>query len=281
MSEELPERPGEDRLPEPTEETPTAASERPTPALKLPAAPHADRFRFVLGAVIGLGIAAVIVAVGLALHGTGPSTDWSNWHPSSDGADGPAQIAAHVSGTYRLPNGEQIVAVKAGPLKVADLDLNVAVREGGGAIKLFNGKGVRYTMCGLGSNCSIATGKPSVERGLLLQREALELALYTFEYIPGVQNVVAFLPPKPGEQATQGKAVFFRRDQVSAPLDHPLRATLPSPTPTLDTLRASDIDTVERLAGHGIHCFSYRVGQDVSAFLVLDPPVASCKGGTG
>ena len=52
-----------------------------------------------------------------------------------------------------------------------------------------------YSLCGLGASCSIATGTPSVERGELVRREILELALYTFKYVGGIENVIAFMPP--------------------------------------------------------------------------------------
>jgi hypothetical protein len=259
---------------EPPQPAPPPERKRQSPT------PHADRFRFVLGAVLGLGLAAIVATVALVVNGPTAQSDWSAWKPSDGGTSGAAEIANHVSATYRSPDGQQLVAVKAGPLKVADLDLNVAVQKNSGDYQVFSGTGVRYVMCGLGPNCSIAQGKPSVERGLLLQREALELALYSFEYLPDVKFVVAFLPPKPGEDPTQGKALFFQKDDVGQALDRPLAATLPSPPPSFDGLRASDVDAVERFAGKDVHCFAYRVGQDVSAYLVLSPPRATCPSGS-
>ncbi len=46
-------------------------------------------------------------------------------------------------------------------------------------------------------DCSIKEGKPSNERGLLVTREALELALYTFRYVSGVERVIVTMPPPP------------------------------------------------------------------------------------
>lgn len=243
----------------------------------LPPAPHADRFRFMLGAVLGLGLAAIVASVALVLKGPSAQSNWSAWKPASDGTTGAAQIASHVSATYRQPNGEQLVAVKGGAMKVADLDLNVAVKKNGGD-QIFSGSGMRYVMCGLGPNCSIAKGKPSVERGVLLQREALEMALYSFEYLSNVNQVVVFLPPRPGEDPTQGKALFFQKDDVNQALDQPLKRTLPSPPPSFNTLRASDVAAVDHFAGGHVYCFAYQVGQDVSAYLVLSAPKATCPG---
>jgi hypothetical protein len=117
-----------------------------------------------------------------------------------------------------------------------------------------------------------------VERGVLLQREALELALYSFQYLGSVDQVVVFLPPRPGEDPTQGKALFFQRDDVGAALDQPLDRTLTSPPPSFNSLRASDVAAVDHFAGHHVYCFAYQVAQDVSAYLVLSPPRATCPG---
>ena len=38
--------------------------------------------------------------------------------------------------------------------------------------------------------------------------------------------------PGPGEDPTQGKAIFFQKDDVGSALDQPLDRTLPSPPPT-------------------------------------------------
>src|SRR5829696_5015268 len=163
------------------------AAEAPddAPAGRLPPAPHADRFRFVLGALAGLAVAAVVAAVLLAGRSDGgPDGGWSAWKPTAEGTRGAEQIASYVGASYRGKGGKQLVAVKAGPLKVADLDLNVALEGANGQIQVFQGEGLRYTMCGLGPNCSMADGKPTLQRGLLLQREALELALYSFHTYP-------------------------------------------------------------------------------------------------
>jgi hypothetical protein len=270
MTELPPPQPPEAELPAPAEAEPSS----------LPPAPHADRFRFVLGALLGLGLAAIVAAVALIAQGPSAQSDWSAWKPSSDGTSGAEQIANHVSSTYHTPDGQQLVAVKGGPMKVADLDLNVAVKGGKGD-QVFGGGGVRYVMCGLGSNCSIADGKPSVERGVLLQREALELALYSFQYLSNVDQVVVFLPPRPGEDPTQGKALFFQKDDVSQALDQPLARTLTSPPPSFNALRASDVAAVDHFANHHVYCFAYQVAQDVSAYLVLSAPQTTCPGSSG
>ncbi len=116
-----------------------------------------------------------------------------------------------------------------GPLELANLPVTVAVKPttSGGNISLLEGNGVLYTLCGLGKKCAISSGKPTQVRHLLLRRESLELALYTFRYVRDVDLVVVFLPPPPGKDASQ--AMLYRAKDVKGELNRPLGATLPAP----------------------------------------------------
>ena len=92
-----------------------------------------------------------------------------------------------------------------------------------------------YTLNGLGPKGSVRGGKPSEARHLLLRREALELALYTFRYVKNVDLVVALLPPKPpredartrtGTTTTstadpQTQALFYRPGDLEPQLRDP------------------------------------------------------------
>src|SRR5207248_11203222 len=109
------------------------------------------------------------------------------------------------------------------------------------AVSLLTGNTIAYNLCGIGGKaCAIGVGTPSTERLLLLRREALELALYTFKYIHGTQNVVAILPPGKSAQTSAltktlptsdsatkpiDMAVLFVRQEVQPLLDQPLSAT--------------------------------------------------------
>src|SRR3954449_8014431 len=90
---------------------PPPPSEAATHKKGLPPAPYADRFRFVLGALLGLGLAAIVAAVALFVQGPSSHSDWSQWKPTQDGQSGAAQIAARVGSTYHAPDGSQLVAV--------------------------------------------------------------------------------------------------------------------------------------------------------------------------
>jgi hypothetical protein len=221
--------------------------------------------------------ATVIVATGGASR---PAADtWSPWHPR--GGDDPlGQIAQHVAPEYRLSNGEELVAVTGGPLEIAGLPMQIALRESpaaGGDIELLDGQGVLYRLCGLGKRCAIDHGKPSTQRHLLLRREALELALYTFRYVSDVDQVVVFLPPPPGKQATQ--ALLVRHGDVHAELARPLRATLGRRTPSVAGVDASpDAALVNRITIRTLYTFSLtQANQDASVFLVLEPFASSAK----
>src|SRR5215212_485688 len=202
-----------------------------------PPSVYAPRFRALTGALAGLAIGALVAAtVALFAPGFQPGPAWSAWKPSESGTAGANQIARHVAPNYRLPTGDQMVLVTAGPPKVGDLlPAKVAIVGGGGGAQtsVVGGKTILYQLCGLGQRCSIAKGAPSVERFLLLRREGLELALYTFRYL-GVDNVVALLPPAPGEKPQN--ALFFRKQQLEPLLDRPISATLPNPPPTVNSV---------------------------------------------
>jgi len=238
------------------------------------APPHRRRFRLMFG-LLGLLVGgAVVGTVAIALGGSHSSpsdTIWSSWRPADGGLKGAQEIANHVAPTYRLADGKQLVAVSGGPLEFARLPATVALRAepGGQNIEIVPGDGILYTLCGLGENCAIRTGKPSQERHLLLRREALELALYSFRYINGVDSVVVLLPPRRGQQPSQ--AMLFRNGDLNDQVDRPLRATLPTAPSTPDRLTTTDVTVVQRLTTPRLYNFRLQQGQDATVFLVLDP----------
>lgn len=272
-----------------SEPVPVAAPE-PDPAPAAPVAtgpsPYRPRFGFVLGALIGIALAAV--GLGVILAANGGTTDdrgsgWSAWQPSAHDDTGAAkQIAGHVGPKYRLGDAEQIVAVDAKPLELDGRPLSVAMRTsaGGGDIELLDGKGVMYTLNGLGPNGSIAGGIPSEQRHLLLRREALELALYTFRYRSDVDMVVALLPPPPPEDAKAEadttlppiQALFYRPGDLSGELGVPLTTTIPNatPKPVQMKLGAPESQRIDALTLSNLFTASFQQGQDASLYLVLE-----------
>ena len=258
-------------LPEPVSAEPAHSTALGFPTGAQPPSTYAPRFRMITGALIGVAIGA-LAATGLLLAGGGPTErSGSAWKPSKDSTtDGAEEIARHVGGRYRMSGGDQLVLVTGGPLRVAGLDIPVrlATRESAGGASEVKGRSVMYQLCGLGPRCAINKGKASNERGLLLQREALELALYSFRYLGGVKNVVALLPPPPGKRLQ--RAMLFRKGDYESALDRPLAATLPSPPPTLNALPDSpEAPLIRRLTEDTLFTYSFQQGQDLTAFLVL------------
>jgi hypothetical protein len=247
-------------------------------------APHAARFQFVYGVLIGVGIAALTAAV-IAFSGgdktqTVALSSWSTWQPMRGAGDPVQQIVDHVSPEYRLGSGKQAVAITGGPSQIEGIPLVVALRsdpsKNGDVSILENENVVLYRMCGLGKDCAIAEGKPSVQRGLLLRREALELALYTFNYVKDVDAVTVLFPPshKAATKKLSHVALLFRPGDVGPSLQNPLTDTLPGPTPTVKTLMRSRnlpvIDSITRPLQ-----FDFTVTQDNTnnrGYLVLDTP---------
>ena len=231
---------------------------------------HERKFRFAYAVLLGLGLAGVIAAVTFLVAGKPPPPPaWSSWKPTSSGNNAVQQIAAHIGPTYRLSAGQQLVAVDGGPLQIAGFPVKVVLASGSTSGSFVDGKGALYTLCGLGPKCSIKGGKPSAERHLLLRREALELALYTFRYVKDVKQVVVLLPPPPGKSPNE--AMFFRPKDVKRQLNRPIRFTLPSPPPSINSLKASRTgDFLQRLTVPDLFEFSVTQGQDASVLLVLN-----------
>jgi hypothetical protein len=245
-----------------------------------PEVPHAPRFQFLLGALIAVGVVAIALSaaliVGRPSSSAGPS--WSPWHPTTSSVSATQQIAGHVGPEYRLPSGQQLVAVTGGPLEVAGLPMTVVLRSdptANGAISVVSGTGVLYRLCGLGAKCAIDQGQASTQRHLLLRREALELALYTFRYVDGVNQVVVFLPPKMGQDPSQ--ALFFRAGDLVPELNRPLDATLAPRAPSVTGIKtAPDSSMVQRLTSAELYLFTLtQANQDASVFLVLRPPTVT------
>ena len=239
-----------------------------------------------LGALLGIAIATLAIGAAVYVGTTGNNgapDGWSQWKPASDDGVGAAkEIATHVGRKYRLSDGNQIVGVQAGPLEVFDVPLEVALRTApqGGNIDFIDGKGLMYTLNGLGPRGSVRGGKPSEARHLLLRREALELALYTFRYVEDVDLVVALLPPKPpakkkaataaAAEESPTQALFFRPGDLEPQLEIPLRATIPSNTPRPETIPPAESRRIDALTRSNLFLASFQQGQDQRAFLVLD-----------
>jgi hypothetical protein len=257
--------------------------------------PFRSRFGLVLGGLLGLAVATLAIGAAVYVGSTrdGVPEGWSGWRPAADDGEKAAQqIADHVGRQYRLADDSQIVGVEGGPLEIDALGLTVPLEIAmktapqGGDITFIKGNGLLYTLNGLGPKGAVRGGKPSTERALLLRREALELALYSFRYIDNVDLVVALLPPAtivPVKPAKKGAAaatapaktkrtmaLFFRPGDLEPQLEIPLAATIPPETPKPETLAEAEARRIDALTSNNVFGFSFQQGQNQKAYLVLD-----------
>ena len=170
---------------------------------------YAPRFQFLTGALVAVGIAALVGSpspiVGIAAQAaTGRA--WSSWKPTHRRPAGRHGDRRATSPAPTATTGRQLVKVDANDISYKGLPLLVALRKSadqGGEIQVHDEKGVLYQLCGLGVNCADRRRQALAERDLLLRREGLELALYSFRYLDGVKQVVVLIPPRPGKAQTR------------------------------------------------------------------------------
>lgn len=256
---------------------------RPMPSLA-PAAPTRFGTRFAL-VYVGLGVifAGAIAAFVILLVRPGHASThgWSAWRPAKGSpANMAKQIAAHVAGEYKLnKSGAQLVTIVAespsvtsGTHKVSISNIAIkTTQKKGKGIQLFPSTSIwedEFCGIGTGSQCSIP-GKPSTTRGQLVRREALEVALYTFKYVPSVNSVLAFMPPPVGARPM---LLFLQKSSLTKQLSQPLAKTLPLAKPPLP----NEPDPTEKAAVDGItlpalYSYTLQQLQDASALLVLAP----------
>jgi hypothetical protein len=208
---------------------------------------HRGRFRF---AYLVLGALAIAGAVlfGMELQSSpAPSVQtvaWSNWQPVLPGVDGVLDIANHVGAEYHLPDGQQLSRIKAGypgtagrldPSAPAEIRIPVSTI----AVAATDSSGqtsytvipaypttIEYQLCGPAANCGIPSagaGSSASVQGAL-HREALELALYTFHYVPDISEVVELLPPVTPNGS--GRALLLDRASLAPAIVEPLAVTL-------------------------------------------------------
>lgn len=269
-----------------TDVIPESAASSSTDAGSKPAAKRLHNRRFLaIYLLLGVAIGAAAVGIVVAFEATtSPSAAWSGWRPSEGGISGARQIAEHVAPSYRLPSGRQLVAVitktpsvsatsQTGATETIPVPI-LAVRgpqSAGGdqVLDISSGNAVMFQLCGLGPACAIATGAPSVDRGRLVRREILELALYTFKYIPGIDDVLAFMPPRLGTKPKY--VVFFRRGDLSTELRSPLVDTLQAKVPTASTIPATEANAVDAATNPRYYSFALTQEQLGAPILVLTP----------
>ena len=194
-----------------------------------------------LALVAGVGVGAFIV---VALDDSKPTTTAAQpatrFQPTENGELGAMQIAEAVQRNYRLPNGDELVNVVASRNTLQDGNLGFlrvryqvfrpadGVKDKDTSIEVPQ-DAIQYSLCGVGQGCEIP-GTATAERGLLVRRMGLELALRTMKFDPAVDNVTVFLRPMPAD-GSDGVVLVFRRSALErldpGLLGQPLERTLP------------------------------------------------------
>jgi hypothetical protein len=265
--------------------------EKPESAATVEPADHGpsefrNRFGFIVGALGGVVLAAAAIALIVATSGGSPNEglykNWSKWKPQETTLTaGPAEIATHVASQYKQDDGAQLVNVTGGPLQVQGIQPDDVLVQSQDAIHQLTGHAVMYTLSGLGKRGSIASGKPSQERHRLVRREALELALYSFRYLPDVDMVVALLPPpKPaeGEDPAQAEAknppqaIFYRPGDLKSQLSVPLGATVPAKAPLAKQITKAEATTIDSLTLSNLFLADFTQTLDRRVHFVLQRP---------
>jgi hypothetical protein len=243
-----------------------------------------------LAVIAGAAIGAFVVL--LARPDPAPTPRWSTFEPEGSTSARLHQIVNTIPQKYRRKDGSQLVsvAVSTPQAQVVGSDGQslitvpvgrIAVEEGGDFHVVEGDSSLQYTLCGNGRDCVIDTGTPSTERFALVQRQALELALYTFKYLDDVTAVTVLLPPSFDVADTTGSgtpelrrtALFLRRDDVRRELDQPLIETLTPKTPRIGETRDRDLSAIVRLSQPHIYSYSLTQTQDGAFMYVFKPQV--------
>lgn len=255
---------------------------------------NAHRFHLAFAALVAICLASLGVALALSSSPRRPAAagGWSSWSPPDGGTQGAQEIADYLAPYYRASPATQLAVVTVLDLSNPSSPLQVVVPSNGssGSLVPLPAQGtIVFNLCGTDSgNCSIGTGTPSAARLLLLRREALELALYTFKYISGTQTVVAILPPgrtvqgctgicpRPQTHATSAPvdlALAFDRQELAPWLQRPIRDTLPEELPpTVSEMpNAPEAELVSVITAHGLFSEHVEAAQDGSNVIVLSP----------
>ena len=239
---------------------------------------------FLLAALVGAAVGFLIVAVGHDTTRAAKPAEGSPFRPTLyTGQSGPRQIAYAVSKKYRLASGKFLAPVPfaGSPIlqgQAQDVRISAIVVRGSGITGenlqvVPTSASVMYILCGLGTDCAIREGKPTVARGVLLRREALEMTLDTFKFMPGVDSVLEFLPPPSGSKPDT--ALFFKRQDLAKEIALPLSATLPLRQRLVaGSLTQAEADKIVGLTAPRTYRFdsrSFTQLLDGSDALVLDP----------
>ena len=242
----------------------------------------------VLALITGVAVGAVIVE---ALKDPAPTeatpTGATQFRPSEPGELGAMQIADQVQRSYRLPNGDELVNVVASRNTLQDGNLGYLhvrfqiIRPADGtkdkdSLLVQPDDAIQYSLCGAGRSCAIP-GTASADRGLLVRRMGLELALRTMKFDPSVDNVTVFLGPIPPPAGVDAVLLMFRRNVMENAnpglFSQPLSRTLPGAGKRIEPgLMPADVARrVDQLTRSNLYYGVYQLLGGRDALLQLQP----------
>jgi hypothetical protein len=267
----------------------------PRPVLAQPASTqprrraHVRKFAvaYAVLALIAIGAAGALVwAIGLDRK---DEQAWSDWKPTAEGEARLWQIVDHVQPRYYGVDHRPIVRLLVAPPYISQVTEQGVTRvEIDGVIVKYRasdrsdaragvfppGEAYMYILCSTGGNCALTRAQnASPTLGIALQREVLELALYTFKYNDNVDQLLFFLPPfqtiGPDGRPTQQKIVaYLERDDLRAALARPIDRTLPGSPGEIDK---PDRDAVSAFIRPKLFTFEPEQGPQGLTLLTLTP----------
>jgi hypothetical protein len=262
-----------------------AVSDRPARAPRM----YARKFAFAYAALALLtagAIAGTVWAMGLDRK---DEQEWSSWKPTGQGESRLWEIADYVRPKYVGVDGRPIVRLLVAPPYITQVTeqgvTRIAIdgvivkyrasdRSDARAGVFQSGSAFMYILCSTGGNCALTRAQnQSRTLGLVLQRQVLELALYSFKYNEGVEHLLFFLPPfqtlGPDGRPQEVKIVaYLERDDLRAALANPVDETLPGSPGQIDK---ADRDAVEVFVRPKLFTFEPEQGPQGLTILTLTP----------
>jgi hypothetical protein len=199
------------------------------------------------------------------------------------GEAGAIDIADQVQRLYRRVDGTELVHVVASRNTLQDgnggfLRVRFQYIQPGDASEERDSLPVRvddaiqYSLCGAGAQCGIP-GAANVERGTLLRREALELAVRTLQRDERVENVTVFLRPfsPPDGSNFEGVVYVFNRSFIKRNdpglLTRPIGELLPGAGQRMTPagVTQGEFDRINELTQPYLYLYRYQLlgGRDV------------------
>lgn len=237
-----------------------------------------------LALVAGMGLGALVVLAAFGGDDAKPAPRANAIQPAEEGELGAIALAEAVQRNYRLPTGQELVSVIASRNTLQDGNLgylrvrfqvirpaDATFAKDSKLIELDNA--MQFSLCGSAPACAIP-GQASAERGVLVRRMGLELAVRMMKLDSSVQNVSVFLRPIPPPQGTDGYVLVFRRNALERSLlTTPIEETLPGAGKRVSVgqMTPTQIQRIDQLTRRNLYVGVYQLIGGRDAVLQLQP----------